>query len=291
MAYLLGIDIGTSGTKTILIDETGAVVARSTAEYPLYTPRPQWSEQSPADWWEATCTTVREVLAESGVAPADIRGVGLSGQMHGAVFLDGDNEVLRRAILWNDQRTQAECDWIMDTVGRDRVVELISNPVLTGFTAGKIVWLRNHEPDVYARVRRVLLPKDYIRLQLTGEYATEVSDASGTALFNVRKRAWADEMLDACGIPRDWMPRAYESPEVSGRISAWAVTPLVIASENESTCISSERPPMRPVNMQPMMMTLPISSSLAVPPIDRPTVPSAEMTSKRASAPDICWVN
>lgn len=229
MAYLLGIDIGTSGTKTILIDETGAVVARSTAEYPLYTPRPQWSEQSPADWWEATCTTVREVLAESGVAPADIRGVGLSGQMHGAVFLDGDNEVLRRAILWNDQRTQAECDWIMDTVGRDRVVELISNPVLTGFTAGKIVWLRNHEPDVYARVRRVLLPKDYIRLQLTGEYATEVSDASGTALFNVRKRAWADEMLDACGIPRDWMPRAYESPEVSGRISASAAAATGLA--------------------------------------------------------------
>ncbi|HSV74605.1 MAG TPA: xylulokinase [Chthonomonadales bacterium] len=222
MAYLLGIDIGTSGTKTILIEHTGRVVARSTEAYPLYAPRPLWSEQAPADWWDATCGTVRQVLADSRVAPSEIAGIGLSGQMHGAVFLDERNDVLRRAILWNDQRTKAECDWITETIGRDRVVDLISNPVLTGFTAGKIVWLRNHEPEVHARVRKVLLPKDYIRLMLTGEYATEVSDASGTALFNVRKRAWADEMLDGCGIPRDWMPRAYESPEVSGRISAAA---------------------------------------------------------------------
>jgi xylulokinase len=222
MPYLIGIDIGTSGTKTILIDETGRVHARATQEYPLYSPKPLWSEQGPADWWAATCATVREVLSKSGVSPNEVRGVGLSGQMHGAVFLDADNMVLRPAILWNDQRTQAECDWITHTVGKEKVVELTSNPVLTGFTAPKIVWLRNHEPEVFARVRKVLLPKDYIRLKLTGEYATEVSDASGTSLFNVTGRRWADEMLDGCRIPREWMPTSYESQEVSGRITAAA---------------------------------------------------------------------
>jgi xylulokinase len=219
MPYLIGIDIGTSGTKTILIGETGKVLARATQEYPLYTPKPQWSEQAPMDWWQAACVTARAVLQQSGIDPREVKGVGLSGQMHGSVFLDANNQVLRRALLWNDQRTQAECDWITETVGKEKVVELIANPVLTGFTAGKIVWLRNHEPETFAKVRKVLLPKDYIRLMLTGEYATEVSDASGTALFNVRRRAWADEMLDAIGIPRDWMPKSYESPEVSGRIT------------------------------------------------------------------------
>ncbi len=222
MAYLIGIDIGTSGTKTILIDETGKVLARATKEYPLYSPRPLWSEQDPGDWWDATCATVRQVLTESGVAPAEVKGVGLSGQMHGAVFLDEANSVLRPAILWNDQRTQAQCDWITNTVGREKVVDLISNPVLTGFTAGKIVWLRDNEPETFAKVRKVLLPKDYIRLKLTDEFATEVSDASGTALFNVRKRCWADEMLDGCGVPRGWMPKSYESQEVSGKITEQA---------------------------------------------------------------------
>jgi xylulokinase len=222
MPYLLGIDIGTSGTKTILIDETGHVKARATQEYPLYTPKPQWSEQDPADWWTATCGTIRAVLQASGIDPREVQGIGLSGQMHGSVFLDENNTVLRRALLWNDQRTQAECDWITATVGRDKIVALISNPVLTGFTAGKIIWLRNNEPEIYAQVRKVLLPKDYVRLMLTGEYATEVSDASGTALFNVRKRVWADEMLDALGIPRDWMAQVYESPETSGRITEQA---------------------------------------------------------------------
>ena len=222
MPYLVGIDIGTSGTKTILVEVGGRVIARATHEYPLHSPRPLWSEQDPADWWTATTATIREVVQRGGVEAGDIAGVGLSGQMHGAVFLEEGGAVLRPAILWNDQRTQAECDWITDAVGREKVIEQTSNPVLTGFTAPKIVWLRNHEPEVFARVRKVLLPKDYIRLKLTGEYATEVSDASGTALFNVRKRAWADEMLDGCGIPREWMPAAYESVEVSGRISAEA---------------------------------------------------------------------
>lgn len=224
MNYLLGIDIGTSGAKTLLINasKNGEVVASSTKTYPLYTPKPLWAEQEPEDWWQATIASIREVLQESGVDARHIKGVGLSGQMHGSVFLDANNVVLRPAILWCDQRTQAECDWIMDTVGREKTVELTCNPVLTGFTAGKIVWLRNNEPEVYAQVRKVLLPKDYIRLRLTGEFATEVSDASGTALFNVTKRDWAYEMLDKIGIPADWMPKAYESPEISGRVTSEA---------------------------------------------------------------------
>ncbi|MCS6777375.1 MAG: xylulokinase [Chloroherpetonaceae bacterium] len=224
MRYLIGIDIGTSGTKTVVVDETGRVKARAVAEYPLYTPKPQWSEQEPEDWWQATCRTVREVLEKAGIDAGDVAGIGLSGQMHGSVFLDENHQVIRPALLWNDQRTQNECDWITDTVGRDRIVALLSNPVLTGFTAPKILWLRNHEPERYARVRRVLLPKDFVRYRLTGEFATEVSDASGTALFNVKERTWAWEVLDAIGIPRDWMPAVYESPEVSGRITEAAAT-------------------------------------------------------------------
>jgi xylulokinase len=222
MPYLLGIDIGTSGTKTILIDLDGNVKARAAAEYPLYSPKPLWSEQDPEDWWQATVNTIQQTLKLSGIDPKEVKGIGLSGQMHGAVFLDDQNAVLRRAILWNDQRTQAECDWIMSSIGHDKVVDMISNPVLTGFTAGKIVWLKNNEPETYKKVRKVLLPKDYIRLRLTGEFATEVSDASGTALFNVKKRQWSDEMLAGCDIPRDWMPASYESQEVSGRINAEA---------------------------------------------------------------------
>ena len=226
MDYLLGVDIGTSGTKALLVNASkgGEVVSSSTKTYPLYTPKPLWAEQEPEDWWQATVAAIWEVIQESGVDPKQIKGAGLSGQMHGSVFLDENNEVLRPAILWCDQRTQAECDWITATVGPEKVIDLISNPVLTGFTAGKIVWLRNNEPDAFAQVRKVLLPKDYIRFRLTGEFATEVSDASGTALFNVKKRDWAYEMLDAIDIPRDWMPKAYESPEVSGRITAEAAS-------------------------------------------------------------------
>lgn len=222
MAYYLGLDIGTSGTKALLISEDGKPVASDTQEYPLYTPRPLWAEQNPEDWWNAVQAASRNVLQKANVSGDAIKGVGLSGQMHGSVFLNKDNEVLRPALLWCDQRTQAECDWITAQVGRENLVKYISNPVLTGFTAPKIVWLRNHEPEIYAQVAKVLLPKDYIRYKLTGVHATEVSDASGTALLDVAHRRWSDEVLAAADIPRAWMPDCYESIEISGKVHAEA---------------------------------------------------------------------
>ncbi len=222
MAYYLGLDIGTSGTKALLVSEDGQPVASDTQEYPLLTPRPQWAEQNPQDWWDGCVAATRNVLQKAGIGGEAVAGIGLSGQMHGSVFLDRNGQVLRPALLWCDQRTQAECDWIAAQVGRDNLVKYISNPVLTGFTAPKIVWLRNHEPDVYAQVAQVLLPKDYIRYKLTGAYATEVSDASGTALFDVVNRRWSDEVLAAADIPRAWMPECAESQEITAHVSAEA---------------------------------------------------------------------
>ena len=232
MGYYLGLDIGTSGTKALLITEEGRPVASDTQEYPLYTPRPLWAEQKPEDWWEAVQTVTKNVLAKAGIRGEEVAGVGLSGQMHGSVFLDKDNQVLRPALLWCDQRTQAECDWITAQVGRENLVEYISNPVLTGFTAPKIVWLRNHERETYDRVVKVLLPKDYIRYKLTGVHATEVSDASGTALLDVKNRRWSEEVLDAAQIPRSFMPECAESIEITGHVhaEAAALTGLAIGT-------------------------------------------------------------
>ncbi|GIV09466.1 MAG: xylulokinase [Fimbriimonadales bacterium] len=217
--YLLGLDLGTSGVKALLIDERGAVVASASESYPLHTPQPLWAEQDPNDWWRATCSAIRAVLEQAGIDASAVRGVGLSGQMHGSVFLDEHGESIRPALLWCDQRTAAECAWMTEQIGERAILETTLNPVLTGFQAGKILWLRNHEPDHYARVRHVLLPKDFIRYRLTGESATEVSDASGTALFDVPQRDWAYEILDALELPRAWFPKVYESPEITGRIS------------------------------------------------------------------------
>ena len=222
MAYLIGIDVGTTGTKTLLIDEGGNLVASALYEYPMYTPRPLWAEQDPEDWWQATVSGLREVLEKSGVKPQEIAGLGLTGQMHGMVLLDAEGNVLRRCIMWNDQRTAKQCQWIMDTVGRERFLELAMNPALPGFTAPKIIWTRENEPEVYSRVEKVLLPKDYIRYRLTGVYATEVSDASGTVLLDVRRRRWSEEILEKLDIPREWMPRCLESPEISGYVTAEA---------------------------------------------------------------------
>jgi len=222
MAYLIGIDVGTTGTKTLLIDEGGNLMASALYEYPMYTPRPLWAEQDPEDWWQATVSGLREVLEKSGVKPQEIAGLGLTGQMHGMVLLDAEGNVLRRCIMWNDQRTAKQCQWIMDTVGRERFLELAMNPALPGFTAPKIIWTRENEPEVYSRVAKVLLPKDYIRYRLTGVYATEVSDASGTVLLDVRRRQWSEEILEKLDIPREWMPRCSESPEISGHVTAEA---------------------------------------------------------------------
>ena len=222
VAHLLGLDIGTSGTKAILVREDGHIAAKATQEYPLLTPKPGWAEQHPRDWWEAACATAKSVLAKSGIAPAEIKGIGLSGQMHGSVFLDKKGGVVRPCILWCDARTAAECDEINETVGAARFFKTCCNPPMVGFTAPKVVWLKNHEPAKYKQVRHIMLPKDYVRYKLTGEMLCEVSDAAGTVLFDVRKRAWAGGVLDALGIPREWMPEVRESYDVCGTITAEA---------------------------------------------------------------------
>lgn len=220
MAYLLGIDIGTSGTKVIAIDESGKLAATAGAEYDLSTPKPLWAEQRAEDWWEAVCACCRQITSE--IPAEEIAGIGLSGQMHGLVMLDRAGKVLRPAILWCDQRTQAQCDWITDTVGKDLLVKETANPVLTGFTAPKIIWVRDNEPAVLDQAVMHLLPKDYVRYQLTGEFATEVSDASGTSLLNVPERRWSKIVCDKIGVPLEHLPKVYESQEVSGTISAAA---------------------------------------------------------------------
>lgn len=227
MAAYLGIDIGTSGTKTLAIDEAGAILASATVEYPLYSPQPGWSEQLPEDWWQATVKSVRKVLKTAGVKKADVKGIGLSGQMHGSVFLDAKHEVIRPALLWNDQRTQMECDEIeLRAGGRKRLIKMVANPALTGFTAPKILWLRNHERKNFDRCKQVLLPKDYVRFRLTGEFATEVSDASGTLLLDVKKRDWSKSLLEKLDLDRGLLPNVYESEEVSGELSGEAAKKL-----------------------------------------------------------------
>ncbi len=217
--YLIGIDLGTSGTKTVLFDQNGAAIASAAVEYPLYQPKNGWAEQEPSDWWQAAAATVRRVIDESGVAPEAIKGVGLSGQMHGLVMLDEAGEPLRRSIIWCDGRTSQECEEITALVGRQRLIEITANPALTGFTASKILWVRRHEPKLYAKCRHILLPKDYIRYQLTGEFATEVSDASGMNLLDVPNRCWSGEILEKLEIDGALLAKMYESCEVTGQIT------------------------------------------------------------------------
>ncbi|MEA2573881.1 MAG: xylulokinase [Chloroflexia bacterium] len=219
---LLGVDIGTSGSKAVLIDADGSVLATGTGDYPMYTPRPLWAEQDPRDWWATTVSAIRQALQAGGASGEDVAAVGLTGQMHGLVLLDEAGEVLRPCIMWNDQRTGPQCDEITRKLGLPRLLDLIANPALPGFTAPKIVWVREHEPEVYARARHVLLPKDYVRYRLTGEYAMEVSDGSGTALLDVRNRRWSGEMLSALDIPPAWLPECYESTVPSTNITRQA---------------------------------------------------------------------
>jgi xylulokinase len=220
--YLLGIDLGTSGTKTVLFSQDGSVVASSTVEYQMSQPENGWAEQAPEDWWNAAVQTIGTVLRKSAVKPAEIAGLGISGQMHGLVMLDAAGEVLRPSIIWADQRTGKECEEITEIVGAKRLIEITANPALTGFTAGKIRWVQKHQPEIYEKCRHILLPKDYLRYKLTGDFATEVSDASGMQLLDVPKRRWSDEVLQKLGIDKLYLGKIYESPEVTGHISALA---------------------------------------------------------------------
>jgi len=222
MKCVLGIDIGTTGARALLVSETGNITASADVDYPLLTPRPNWAEQDPQTWWEATVSAVRNCLDKAhSVTNSEIEviAIGLSGQMHGSVFLDSHGKVLRPAILWNDQRTEPQCREITEAVGFKKLIELTFNKALAGFTAPKILWLRQNEPEIYAQVSKVLLPKDYIRYRMTGAFATEVSDASGTLLFNVAERRWSEEMLQSLNIAREWLPECFESPDISGYIT------------------------------------------------------------------------
>jgi xylulokinase len=222
LPYLLGIDVSTTATKALLMDSAGAVLAVASSEYPFSTPRPLWAEQDPALWWDGAVASIRRVLAEAQADPADIAAVGLTGQMHGLVLLDGEGAVLRPAILWNDQRTGAQCDEMRLRLGRERLIQITGNDALAGFTAPKILWVREHEPQLYARARHVLLPKDYLRYRLTGEYAMDKADGAGTVLMDLRQRDWSRFVLEALEIPVEWMPPLFEGPEITGRLSAAA---------------------------------------------------------------------
>lgn len=223
MPVYLGIDIGTSGTKTLAVNEDGTILGSATEEYPLSSPRPGWSEQAPEDWWGASAKSVRRVMKAARLKPSAIGGIGLSGQMHGSVFLDKSGRVIRPALLWNDQRTAAECAEIEERAGgRRRLIEFVANPALTGFTAPKILWLRNNEKKRFDRTAKVLLPKDYVRYRMTGEYATEVSDASGTLLLDVVNRRWSTALLERLDLDAALLPTVHESEDVSGQLTELA---------------------------------------------------------------------
>ncbi len=235
----LGIDIGTSATKAVAIDERGTIVASASSEYPLHQPHAGWSEQEPADWWRATCACIAAILKAPGGSRERVEGIGLSGQMHGSVLLDAANQPVRRALLWNDQRTAAECKEIEASVGgRGKLVEMVGNAALTGFTLPKLLWVRKHEPEAWAKVRTVMLPKDYVALRLSGERASDVGDASGTLLFDIEKRAWSSAACKAAGIAEGLLPRVVESTSVIGGLTAEAAketglpagTPIIIGS-------------------------------------------------------------
>ncbi|MBC8079540.1 MAG: xylulokinase [Gorillibacterium sp.] len=243
MTYFLGIDLGTSAVKCILVDREGQVKAGHSVEYPLLQPHPGWAEQNPEDWWHGTGACIKALLDKSGVTADKIEGVGLSGQMHGSVFLDQDLKVIRPALLWCDQRTAEQCEWIENRVGKERLGDLTGNSALTGFTAPKIIWLRQHEPEAYARIAHIMLPKDYVRLMLTGEFGMDVADASGTLLLDVAARSWSSEVLDKLSIQPEWLPPLFESNDVVGQVlqTAVALTGLaagtpVVAGGGDQAC-------------------------------------------------------
>ncbi|MHC1784189.1 MAG: xylulokinase [Anaerolineaceae bacterium] len=230
MAYYLGIDISTTSSKALLMDSQGGVIEIGSAPHTLQTPHPLWSEQNPEEWWQAVCTSIREVLQKTGVKGEEIEGIGLTGQMHGLVMMDAQGSVLRPAILWNDQRTQTQCDEIHRRVGKERFIQITGNVALTGFTAPKILWVAENEPQVYAKARHILLPKDYVRFRLTGEYAMDKADGAGTVLFDLKNRTWSQDILSILDIPAEWLPPTFEGPETTGRISAAAAAATGLAA-------------------------------------------------------------
>lgn len=220
MNHFMGIDIGTSGARAVLCDDSGRIVATATSSYPTYNPQPGWSEQEAGDWWQATVDTVRAVLSDSDIPARTVKAVGLSGQMHGSVFLDRRDRVLRRPILWNDQRTSRECAEITEAAGsREKLISWVGNPPFPGFTAPKILWFGKNEPELYRKCSKVLLPKDYVRFRMTGDYATDLSDASGMLLVDVKRRRWSEELLGVLGISPEMLPKLYESEDVTGTVS------------------------------------------------------------------------
>ena len=232
MNYFLGVDIGTSGTKTILIDAAGDILAEATVTYGSSHPKPLWSEQDPELWWQATVKTIKAVVKKAKVKAADVKAIGLSGQMHGSVFLDKNDEVIRPALLWNDQRTAAECEEIERLAGgRKRLIKMVANPAMTGCTAPKILWLRNNEPKNFKRTAKVLLPKDDVRRRLTGVYATDVSDASGTLLLDVKKRDWCKPLLKKLDLDLSLFPKCYESEDVTGNLTAATAKKLGLTTD------------------------------------------------------------
>jgi xylulokinase len=243
MGYFMGLDLGTSAVKCILVDEKGQVTSSHSEEYPLLQPHPGWAEQNPEDWWNATLVGIRQLLAKSGVKGEEVAGIGFSGQMHGSVFLDAEQQVIRPALLWCDQRTAEQCAWIEAAVGKEELGRLTGNRALTGFTAPKVVWLRQEEPEHYARVRHLLLPKDYVRLRLTGEFGMDMSDASGTLLLDVANRRWSQTVADRLSIPMEWLPPLFESGEVAGqlqpeaaRLTGLAAGTPVVAGGGDQAC-------------------------------------------------------
>src|ERR671924_447789 len=224
MTYFLGIDTSTTGSKALIIDEQGNVIAVASNPHTLQIPKPLWSEQDPREWWEAVSASIKSVLEKAGISGERIEAVGLTGQMHGLVLLDEAGNVLRPAILWNDQRTQSQCDEIHARIGKEQFIQITGNVALTGFTAPKILWVKENEPEGYAKGKHVLLPKDYIRYKLTGEYAMDKADGAGTVLFDLKKRDWSEEVLSALEIPPEWMPRTFEGPEFTGHVTEEAAS-------------------------------------------------------------------
>jgi len=221
--YVAAIDVGTSGCKTIILDEKARVVASATEEYPLHSPKPSWNEQEPADWWKGVCDSLKKAVHKAGISSDEIRVLSPSGQMHGLVPLDKDSNIIRRAFLWNDSRCEKQCGEAIEKLGGlDKLMSYTNNNLLPGYQGGKIIWLREEEPENYARMTKALLPKDYIRYLLTGEYATDVSDASGTGFFDVKNRTWSKELLEKLDIPVDFFPRVVESDQITGEITAEA---------------------------------------------------------------------